>query len=535
MLSRVFVFTLSVLLALSPFSGPGLANPRTTTPIVQTNTGRLVGTVSGPDGVIAGAKVEATDNQTARVYKAVTTDEGTFEIPQLDIGGYTVKVTAPGFKTFSAKDVKIDAAKEYSLVATLQIGNIDETITITAGEDLLHATSAELSNTVNMRQIQDLPLQGRNPLNLISLQAGVASNGATNTVINGQRSAMTNITRDGINVQDNFIRSNATDFIPDRPNTDDVAEFTIVTQNADASSGYGTSQVNFVTPRGSNQYHGGAEITNRNTFLAANDYFNNAAKVPIPFLNRNQFGGKIGGPIRKDKLFFFGNLEFLRLRTSAQALDTILLPQARGGTFTYVDNSGVTRTANVLSLAGVSADPLIQSRILANLPTAGNTTNAGDQLNTTGLLLNRTQNQNREAVTSRFDYELNAKQSFNVVYSYRHEFNQRPDVDNGGFTAVPFSFQDANTHFVSAAHHWLLSSNITNEIRGGFQFSDPKFDRTAEPKDFFLTMPLITNPEVTFQKQGRNTQIWKIGDNATMLKGAHSLRFGGEFQAFRAF
>src|SRR5262249_60652003 len=100
MLNRVFVFTLSVLLALSSFSGPGLANPRTTTPIVQTNTGRLVGTVSGPDGVIAGAKVEATDNQTARVYRAVTTDEGTFEILQLDIEAYTDKVTTPRLHTY---------------------------------------------------------------------------------------------------------------------------------------------------------------------------------------------------------------------------------------------------------------------------------------------------------------------------------------------------------------------------------------------------------------------------------------------------
>jgi hypothetical protein len=269
--------------------------------LAQSSTGSLVGTVSGPDGVIVGASVVVVDNQTGKERTLVTSDEGTFNLSQLEVGNYTVKVTAPGFKTYTATDLKIDVGKQYSLNVVLEVGAITEAVTISAGADLVHGTSAELSNTVSSRQIQELPLNGRNPLALVALQAGTSSNGAQTTVINGQQSSFTNITRDGINVQDNFIRSNAVDFIPDRPNADDTGEFTIVTQNAGAEQGYGSSQIQLVTPRGSMSFTAGY-LYNRNSKLAANDFFRNAAGrdangnplLARPFLNRNQFGGRMG-------------------------------------------------------------------------------------------------------------------------------------------------------------------------------------------------------------------------------------------------
>jgi len=534
MRSRVFVFTLSVLLVLSSLSGLGLASPGATAPTsyMQSDTGRLVGTVSGPDGVIVGATVTVTDNQTGKEYKAVTNDSGGFTLPQLNVGTYTVKVTATGFKTYTATELRIDVDKEYGLNAMLQVGSVDETVTVTAGAEIINSTTGELSNTVESRQIKELPLNGRNPLSLIGLQAGTSQNGATGTVINGQRVSFTSITRDGINIQDNFIRSNATDFVPDRPNVDDVAEFTIVTQNAGAELGYGASQIQLVTPRGSNAYHGSLFEYNRNSELTANSFFRNAAKIQKPFLNRNQFGGNFGGPLKKNKLFFFGAVEIFKLRTSSLIQDTVLLPSARGGVFTYKDSAGAVHTANILSLAGVTADSTIQSRILGPMP-GGNSSALGDGLNTTGFLFNQAGNQDREAVTYRTDYEINSKQSMNAVFSYKHENNLRPDVDNGGFGSTPFSNQDANTYFFAIAHNWTATANFTNEARGGYQSSDPKFDRSNQPSNFFLSIPLVTSPEVTFQKQGRNTGIYNGQDNAVWAKGAHSFRFGGQWSAYR--
>src|ERR1044072_6213474 len=129
----------------------------------STSTGRLVGTVSATDGVVAGATVTVKDNKTGRERTAQTSEDGTFSVTQLEFGTYTVTITAGGFKTFTANEVKIDVGRDYSLNATLEAGNISETVTVTAGADVMNATTAELSSTVSPKQILELPLNGRNP------------------------------------------------------------------------------------------------------------------------------------------------------------------------------------------------------------------------------------------------------------------------------------------------------------------------------------------------------------------------------------
>lgn len=529
----------------------------------QSNQGSLVGTVVDQQGaVVSGATVVVTDNATGKERTAETSGEGTFILPQLEVGVYTVKITASGFKSYTATELKIDVAKAYTLNAALEPGGITENVTVVAGADIINSADATLSTTVNQRQIVELPLNGRNPLALILLQAGTSSNSAQNTTINGQRSSFTNITRDGINVQDNFIRANAVDFIPDRANVDDTGEFTIITQNAGAEAGYGSSQVQLVTPRGSSEFHGALYLYNRASHFASNTFFNNFSGVRRPFLNRNQYGGKFSGPFPlprfgeggastwKNKAFFYGAYEGFRLRQSTSANRTILLPNARLGLFTYRDTSGVTRTINLLggnfaATTGVSAiDPTIASRILGALPTAGNNASIGDQLNTTGLSFSRGQNQNRDAYTTRFDVEANSKHSFTLVYAYKKEFLLRPDVDfqqgltvNATaccYTTTPFGFQDAHTPFLAGAWHWTPSSTLTNEVRAGWQRSNPAFGSTQVDPSFFLQVPLINNPESGFQAQGRDTIIKNLQDNAVWVRGNHSIRFGGQFQGFKA-
>lgn len=516
-----------------------------TTALAQSQTGNLVGTVSDPSGVIQGATVVVRSNQTGIERTVVTGDSGGFTVPQLGVGTYTVKISAPGHKTFTATELKIDVNKDYALNATLEVGNISENVTVVAGADLINSTDNQLSTTVSQRQIIELPLNGRNPLSLILLQAGTSSNSANSTTINGQRPSFTNITRDGINVQDNFIRTNAVDFIPDRPNVDDTGEFTIITQNAGAEAGYGSSQVQLVTPRGSNDFHGAAYYYNRASHFAANNFFNNFSRVPRPFLNRNQYGGKVGGPILKNRVFFFAAYEGFRLRQATTVNRTILLPNARTGIFTFRDTSGVTRTVNLLAGAfatttGVSAiDAVIASRILANVPTAGNNATLGDQLNTTGLTFTRATNQNREALATRIDWDVSSRQSINGVFEYKKELNLRNDVDaqQGGaaccYNPTPFGFQPAHTPFLALAWHWSPSNTLTNEARGGWQRSDPTFGDTQTPPPFYIVVPLINNPESGFDPQGRTTQIYNFQDNAVWTHGAHSFRFGGQYQGFR--
>ena len=532
---KKFIFTL---LTLCLFAVGALAQ--------GSNTGTLTGTVSDPAGVIQGATVVIHDDKTGAEKTVVTTGEGGFTVAQLDVGTYTVKITSPGHKTFTATAVKIDVGSTYTLNTTLEVGNISENVTVVAGTDIINSADAQLNTTVSQRQILELPLNGRNPLSLVLLQPGTSSNGNNSTTINGQRPSFTNITRDGINVQDNFIRTNAVDFVPDRPNVDDTGEFTIITQNAGAELGYGSSQVQLVTPRGSNDFHGAVYEYNRNSKFAANNFFNNFSSVKRPFLNRNQFGGKAGGRVIKNKVFFFAAFEDFILRQSTTVNRTILLPDARNGIFTWRDTTGVVRTGNIFTLASkltgtppTGIDPIIASRIIANLPTAGNNNTLGDQLNTTGLTFSRATNTDRKAFTTRIDYDINSRHSINGVYEYKKENNLRNDVDaqQGGsaccYTTIPFGFQPAHTPFLDLAWHWNISSSLTNEARGGWQRSDPTFGDTQATPAFYIQIPLVNNPESGFDAQGRTTQIYNGQDNAVWTHGNHSIRFGGQYQGFR--
>ena len=515
----------------------------------QVSTGSLVGTVVDQNGgAVAGATVEVTDNATSKVRTVQATTDGTFTVPQLDVGTYTVKITAQGFKAHTATELKIDVGKQYSLAVTLEPGGVNENVTVVAGADVLNATTAELSNTVSSRQIQELPLNGRNPLVLLTLQPGSASNGATNTAINGQRTSFTNITRDGINIQDNFIRSNATDFSPQRPGVDDISQFTVTTSNADAALGYGASQVNIATERGQSEFHGSLFEYNRNSKFSSRPFFNPTRA----FLNRNQYGFKIGGPtplprfgeggmsVFRNKGFFFLNYEGFRQRQTSSALKTILLPNARNGIFTYVDSAGATRTVNLFgpTLGGAAAfgvtgvNPVVASRILAFVPTAGNTTDAGDQRNTTGYRLNVAQNVNRDRWTGRVDIEPTTRHSFNFIYARSTETNDRPDIASG-YTVAPLVIQPSAQDFVSTGWTWTPTANLANELRGGFFLSGPLFNRVNPEGEFLLSIPLISNPETTFQDQGRFANNYTITDNATFSTGNHSLRFGGTVTFFR--
>ncbi|MEO6724807.1 MAG: TonB-dependent receptor, partial [Blastocatellia bacterium] len=518
------------------------------TGFAQSNTGRLVGTVASTDGVIAGATVTITDDKTNKDRVVTSAGDGSFTVPQLEVGTYTVKVTATGFKTFTATAVKIDIGREYALTATLEVGRVEDSVTIAAGADVLNATNGELSNTVSTKQIIELPLNGRNPLNLIALQAGVSQNGAQNTSINGLRTSFTNITRDGLNVQDGFIRSNATDFSPNRPSVDNIGEFTITTSNAGADQN-GGAQIRQVTPRGESKFHGSAFEFNRNSALASNNFFSNRSGIPISFLNRNNFGGKVlgpmpiprfgegGSPLIKDKGFFFFGYEGLRTRTSSLRERTILLPGARQGNFTYRDSANVTRTVNLFSLLTPGAnvptgiDPLVAQNILSALPSVGNRTDIGDQLNTTGLSFNQPSNSDRNVYTTRLDYDISERHSINGIYDFNKENNLRPDVDGAqGFTTIPATIQSSKNRLLVLSYRWTPGGRFSNEIRGGSFKSDVPFDNTTPTPGAYINVPLISNPVVTFQDQGRFTRYFNFQDNADLTVGKHGLRFGGQLQ-----
>src|ERR1041385_9209842 len=199
-----FRFILTVVLALFVFAPAAFS---------QGGTGRLIGTVTDPGGaVIPGATVTVKDNQTGPDQTATANDEGNFVFNQLDFGTYTVTVTAQGYSTFTATEVKVDSNRDNTLNVAMSVAGVKENVTVVAGQDVVNSSNGELSSTISEKQVKELPINGRNPLALLNLLPGV---NPTSTSINGQRSSSTNYTRDGLNVQDNFIRTGG--FVQDRP------------------------------------------------------------------------------------------------------------------------------------------------------------------------------------------------------------------------------------------------------------------------------------------------------------------------------
>lgn len=539
----------------------------------QGTTGRLSGTVSGPDGVLPGAIVTARDTMTGKEQTVTTNAEGSYNFPQLEFGTYTIRVTAPGFKALVANDQKIDVGREATLSPVLEIGDVSAEVVVTAGADVITATTAQVSNTVSPQQILSLPLLTRNPLSLTGLQAGVSSNSAQNTTINGMRTSFTNITRDGINIQDNFIRQNATDFAPGRPSVDDTGEFTITTSNQEADQGYGGAQIRLVTPRGTHDFHGALFAYNRNSAFAANSFFNNRSGTDKPFRNRNQFGGKAswrlpvlgfgeGVPaVYWDKAFFFFSYEGIKDPITSARTGTILTPTARAGNFTFtrafagnpINNAnglscpsgqaGSTCTVtNILTFArslgagfsifptGIS--PYVQSNILSLLPTESNFT-GGDRLNTAGFRQLRRADTNRDQYSARIDVDFDDENTLTGIYSYNNETNVRAATDTNPFTVDPAVIQASKNKQFTMAYRRVFTSTFINEFRGGVFTSEVPFDRTEEAPDFFPASGLISIPFNTFLDQGRNTKLFSFQNNADWIRGSHTLRFGGQAQIFR--
>src|SRR5579862_1052379 len=188
----------------------------------QVPTGAILGTVKDAQGLsIAGATVTLTNQGTSRTQTGTTSSRGGYEFTDLNAGVYQIEVSQPGFKNSLVKGVKLDASTEYSVPpVTLELGAVTDTVTVEGGADLVRTAGAEITDTVEREQIEDLPILDRDPINLLELQAGVSqtrhAGGFYVTVIDGQRQSFSNLTLDGINIQDNYIRSESLDYTPNR-------------------------------------------------------------------------------------------------------------------------------------------------------------------------------------------------------------------------------------------------------------------------------------------------------------------------------
>ena len=289
--------------------------------IAQTaSTGALAGTVRDASGaVIPNATVTATSVDTGQARTTMTGTEGTYRFALLSPGNYRVRIEAGGFKAAEIPSATVSVTETAVLDRALEVGSQAQAVTVQSEVEAIQTTSSALGTIANSRTVTELPLNTRNYTNLLAMSAGVSGNvsnatqigkGATNMMVNGANNNQNTYLLNGM-VENSFT---ATSEVSDgvwignfaMPNPDAIAEFKIQTSSYDA--GYGRNpgaNVNVVTKSGTNAFHGAAFEFLRNTALNANDWFLNRTNTPRPTLNSNQFGGDVGGPIKKDKLFFF--------------------------------------------------------------------------------------------------------------------------------------------------------------------------------------------------------------------------------------
>ncbi len=539
-----------------------------TVALSQVPTGSVSGTVKDAQGLpTADATVTLTNLQTNRNFTSKTGSSGAYQFERLDYGKYRITVNKDGFKNGVVNDITLDASTEYSVAPVkLELGSVTETIEVEAGPELVQTTSVQVTGTVEKKQIDDLPILDRSPLVLLSLQAGVNNTGPESflpTTINGQRTSLSNMTLDGINIQDNFIRDNALDFSPNLPFNSQAQEFTIINQNADVDKGGGASQMSIVTPQGTNQFHGEGFWYYRSNAWAANDWFNDASGVAKPNLLQNQGGGNIGGPIIKDKLFVYGYYEMLRLRQQSTSDATVLSPAILAGLssstptlpFTYqpVDGNGnpvgAVQTVNLFTVENQARGPVSGNtgapvftpdpamlQLIARMPKTFNNTRVGDGVNLLGYQLNARSNDTKDNYGFRLDYNLNAKNSFSATYSWNRQIVDRPDIVTT-FDAIPKISNNDSTHFLSTAWRWSPQINFTNEVRFGMNLAPAAFNTTQKFGSYVIddTTLAFTDPDPNFPFQGRDTHTWEWQDNASWSKGNHTVKFGTQIQRLTVF
>ena len=526
----------------------------------QSGTGRISGLVKDASGgIVPGVTVVAVHEETGIRHETVTTDAGLFLFPSLPVGPYTLRAELSGFRPVTRAKNLLTVGTDLDVTIVLEPGDLREAVVVTAESPTVQTTESSLSTLIPRETIVTLPLNGRNPLHLIGLVPGVAGHSAEATAsggtathyINGDRGRGITTTQDGIDISDPVIPRGELTNSPVNPEA--LQEFRVITSNAKAEYGRSAGgQVELVTRSGTNVFNGTVYEFLRNTALDANSYFNERQGLPKEVLRRNQFGGAIGGPIQRDRAFFFLNYDGMRRTQETSQLVTVPTEALRNGIFRFATQpcAGETVARNRPSCVdaggnplvpasaynfaqndprGLGLDPVMQHEILAFLPLPNDFT-VGDGLNTAGYRWNSPSESPVDSITTRVDYTINARQGLFVRYSNAFRNDLINDIINT--TPRPMSWPArvrlSDQQGAAVGHKWTITNRLVNEVTAGYtrnvlDFADPEHPRTYE---ICRGSCIFTSPFVYWPGTGREPTELQFLDNVTWLLGAHALKAG---------
>lgn len=562
----------------------------------QVSTSSVVGVVTDASGaVVPNAAVEVKNESTGQTYTATTSDAGKYTIPSVIPGPYSVTITAKGFQKFASVHNMLTVGQPLVVNAAMTVGAANETVEVQSNFERIETTNATISDVITEKQVKNLPLNGRNPLTLLTLEPGVvqrpSGSSGSGTHVFGSRDRAHNVTIDGIDANESTVPNPQSNI--QRLNPDNVQEFRTVTLNATAETGRNSgANVMIATKAGSNGLHGDVYEFLRNNALNSNEWYNTANKLPVPKLNLNQFGFDVGGPLIKNKTFWFASFQHNIIKESAPiasffGIPTTYTPTLRSGIFRYVKGTvvanGVSLTKNDPRLVdaagnlaagvvpcasasatnciasyninaandplGKGADPAMQA--LANsLPAPNAFSAAGDGLNFGGFLWNPPTKFAGPNYLFRIDHTFGPNDNIFGHWLQNHYdttegdfLNARPEV-YPGFPPLGEALRTGRNLAVSYRH--TFSPNLVNEFTMGFNrfafnftfgesnpgFTDPKANPPYGDDCVYGSTTLMTAPFCASSHTQRAVTTPQFIDNISWTHGAHTFHAGINFRFY---
>lgn len=534
----------------------------------QAQSGSIGGTVHDATGSVVPGVAVVVRGEAGQEFRAITGSNGTYVVPNVATGTYSVTFTGQGFKTLVAQNVKVDVGTPATVNGVLEVGGVDEEVIVTTGAEVLQTGSPKVGSTIQGRQILETPQASRDALDLVALLPGTATVGRPRSAsINGLPKGAISITIDGVDVQDQTLRSNDGFFTYVRPRIDAIDEVSVSTANAGADSGAdGAVQIQFATRRGTNDYAGSLFWQHRNTALNANYWYNNRDGLARQRIILNQFGGRLGGPIPflnfgddggpffklyKDRAFFFVNYEEFHNPNALTRTRTVLNPHILSGDFQYM-SGGAVQTVNLFNIANqngelATIDPTISSvlnRIQTSTNGQGTFIPITNNPNRSQFSFTNTGKDLRKFLTMRFDVNITKDHAVEYIHN-RQNFVPSVDFLNSRdpiFPGFPYYGQGGIRKSHTGALRSSFGTNVVNQFRFAHSGGFTDFFNTISPADFdfsqgyFLSFAAagVTSPYNNNNRQGRGTPNYDITNNTTWIAGNHSIQFGGSHKLIKS-
>lgn len=553
----------------------------------QTSTTQLSGTVTDSTGAtVPGASVVATNESTGLKFTLTTTDAGLYAFPSIPVGSYSLMVEKTGFKRFQLTKIVLQINTPATVNARLDIGAATETIQVEATAEALQTSGATLGNVIERKAIEALPLNGRNPLNLLIYEPGVVQRSGGTVSVNGSRTGAVNVTIDGIEANESTNPNPVNNIF--RLNPDNVQEFKVTTSNPSAEEGRNSgANISVATRGGTNQFHGTVFEFFRNTALNSNEFYSKAQGLEKPIIKLNQYGFELGGPIKKNKTFFFGSWQGQKVnfadpvdKAFGESVDLynqialtgvfryfvvdqrnpltvngqritqntpLLVDRNTGNLAPGVRNCASPTDANCIASFNIfqndplrrGLDPAVRG-VLGAYP-APNSYSAGDGLNTGNYVWNSPFQIRGPQYLARIDHVISDKHNlFGRLLGAEQNtlggdpLNGRPQV-LPGFPTRGEVFRPAYNAAIGLRS--VLTPRLVNELTLGYSRFDFLFTQ-GEANPAFPNTPRFTfnNSDVDYTatpRTQRAVNTYQIINNVTYIAGAHVMKFGGNMRIYQ--